>query len=296
MESPGHLAVPRWRADHRARPGRGRVRVPAVNARVVAGGALIALMVGIAVAAPRAPYDPIVTDVAHVLEPPQRSHPFGTDDLGRDVFSRVVHGARISLVVGAVSIALAASSGITIGLVAGYWRRWDGVLMRLMDLILSFPAIVLALAIVSVLGPGLPNVMAAIAFVNVPVFARLARGQTLTLREREYVLAARAVGQRDVAIIARHILPNASAPLIVQGSLAIAFAILAEASLSFLGLGVQPPRPAWGSMLSLGRGYTEMAPWLAIFPGLAIFLTVIGFNVLGDGLRDTLDPAVRVRE
>ena len=264
-----------------------------VNVRLVAGGLAIGLVVGIAVTASLAPYDPIATDTAHVLEPPRRAHPFGTDDLGRDILSRIMHGARISLAVGVASVALAAAVGVPIGLAAGYWRRLDDPLMRLMDLILAFPAVILALAIVAAVGPSLGNVMAAIAFVNIPVFARLARGQTLTLREREYVTAARALGQRDGWIVARHILPNASAALIVQTSLSIAFAILAEASLSFLGLGVQPPRPAWGSMLSLARGYTELAPWLAIFPGLAIFVTVIGFNVLGDGLRDLLDPTGR---
>ncbi|MBI4012498.1 MAG: ABC transporter permease [Candidatus Rokubacteria bacterium] len=264
-----------------------------VNVRLVAGGLALGLVAGVALTASLAPYDPIATDTAHVLEPPRRAHPFGTDDLGRDILSRVMHGARISLAVGVASVALAAAAGVPIGLAAGYWRRLDDPCMRLMDLILAFPAVILALAIVAAVGPSLGNVMAAIAFVNIPVFARLARGQTLTLREREYVTAARALGQRDGWIVARHILPNASAALIVQASLSIAFAILAEASLSFLGLGVQPPLPAWGSMLSLARGYTELAPWLAIFPGLAIFVTVIGFNVLGDGLRDVLDPTVR---
>ncbi len=269
------------------------MRLLRANPRVVAGGLVIALMAAIVLAAPLAPYDPLATNTAHILEPPRWTHLFGTDDLGRDILSRIMHGARVSLVVGVASVALAAAAGIPLGLAAGYWRRLDDPLMRLMDLVLAFPTVILALAIVAALGPGLPNVLAAIAFVNVPVFARLARGQTLTLREREYVTAARAIGQRDVTIIGRHILPNASAALIVQTSLSVAFAILAEASLSFLGLGVQPPRPAWGSMLSLARGYTEQAPWLAIFPGLAIFLTVIGFNVLGDGLRDVLDPTMR---
>jgi peptide/nickel transport system permease protein len=274
--------------------GRPSVRVrrrPAV--RLVAGGLAIGLVTAIALAAPLAPYDPVGTDTAHVLEPPRRAHPFGTDDLGRDILSRIMHGARISLAVGIGAVALAAAAGIPLGLAAGYWRRLDDPLMRLMDLVLAFPAIILALAIVAAAGPSLGNVLVAVAFVNVPVFARLARGQTLTLREREYVTAARALGQRDAWILTRHVLPNASAALVVQASLSIAFAILAEASLSFLGLGVQPPRPAWGSMLSLARGYTELAPWLAIFPGLAIFVTVIGFNVLGDGLRDVLDPTVR---
>jgi peptide/nickel transport system permease protein len=266
-------------------------RRPAV--RLVAGGLAIGLVTAIALAAPLAPYDPVATDTAHVLEPPRVVHPFGTDDLGRDILSRIMHGARISLAVGIGSVALAAAAGIPLGLAAGYWRRLDDPLMRLMDLVLAFPAIILALAIVAAAGPSLGNVLIAIAFVNVPVFARLARGQTLTLREREYVTAARALGQRDAWILARHVLPNASAALVVQTSLSIAFAILAEASLSFLGLGVQPPRPAWGSMLSLARGYTELAPWLAIFPGLAIFVTVIGFNVLGDGLRDVMDPTVQ---
>jgi len=253
--------------------------------------AVCLLMLLAAVGAPiLAPYDPTKVDSEALLDGPSRPHLLGTDQLGRDVLSRIVYGARASLAAGLSSVAAALLVGTTIGVVAGYLGGWvDNVAMRLMDTLLSFPALLLALAITVVLGAGLVAVIVAISIVYVPTFARLARGQVLAAREQEFVLAARAVGVADVRIMARHILPNIAAPLIVQASLSIAFAILTEASLSFLGLGVKPPDPSWGSMVSDGRQYLREAPWVVFGPGAAILLTVTALNVLGDALRDALD-------
>ena len=230
-------------------------------------------------------------DVEHMLEGPSRSHLFGTDELGRDVLSRVLVAARVSLEVGVVSVGLALLVGVTIGLVAGYYRGWaDNALMRCMDVLFAFPVLLLAVAIVAVLGPGLGTVMVAIGVVYAPIFARVTRASVLSVREQVYVRAALSIGASDLRIMRRHVLPNIAAPLIVQTSLSLAFAILSEAALSFLGLGVQPPAPSWGRMLFDGRGFVTDAWWLGVFPGVAILLTVLAFNLVGDALRDVLDP------
>ncbi|SHN86891.1 peptide/nickel transport system permease protein [Geodermatophilus obscurus] len=228
------------------------------------------------------------------LQPPSLEHPFGTDDLGRDILSRVVLGAAVSLRVGFLAVAFALVVGATIGLVAGYYGRWvDDVLMRFMDIIFAFPAVLLAIAVLAVRGPGSGNTALAIGIVYVPIFARVTRASVLGVREEVYVRASRSVGASDLRLITRHVLPNAAPPIIVQTSISLAFAVLAEAALSFLGLGTQPPNPSWGLMLAEGRGFIDLAWWLAFFPGLAIFLTVLCFNLLGDGLRDVLDPRQR---
>jgi len=226
---------------------------------------------------------------------PSREHPMGTDTFGRDIFSRVLHGARLSLGVGLLAVAISAGLGILIGLLAGYYGGLlDDILMRLVDVLLAFPGILLALAIVSVLGISLTNLMIAVGIGGVPSFARLIRGSTLTVKEYLYVTVARSIGARDAAIIARHILPNVISPIIVYATLRIAFAIIATSSLSYLGLGAKPPTPEWGVMLSDGREFLRVAPWVTTFPGLAIMVSVMGVNLLGDGLRDVLDPRLRV--
>jgi peptide/nickel transport system permease protein len=242
------------------------------------------------------PYDPSYQNYSQVLQPPSADHPFGTDEIGRDVYSRVIYGSRISLEVGVVAVGIGLIAGVLIGLVAGYYCGWvDEILMRVMDAVQAFPALVLALAITAALGPGILNAMIAIGVVYVPAFARLVRGQALSVRERDYIVAARLSGAGPWRIMLRHIWPNVTAPIIVQASLGTAFAILTEATLSFLGLGVRPPTPSWGSMLQTGYQYLSQAPWLSIFPGAAIYLTVLGFNLLGDGLREALDPRLRTR-
>lgn len=246
-----------------------------------------------------APYSPTRQTITGALRPPTLDHLLGTDELGRDILSRVIYGGQVSLQVGVISVGFAFLVGVLLGLVAGYWSNSlaDQVIMRTMDGLLAFPALILALAIIAALGPSkageFPKAIWAIGIVTIPVYARLTRGQVLTMREREFVLAAHGVGASPTRIMLRHILPNIMAPLIVQTSLGVAVAILTEAALSFLGLGVQPPTPSWGSMLSAGRGYLEIDPWLVVGPGAAIFLTVLGFNFLGDGIRDVLDPQMR---
>jgi peptide/nickel transport system permease protein len=241
-----------------------------------------------------APYGENEVDVLGRLQAPSLDHPFGTDELGRDVLSRVLVAARTSLVVGLVSVGIALTAGVTLGLVAGFYGRWvDDVVMRAMDVMFAFPAILLALAILAVLGPGTTNVMIAIGVVYTPIFARITRGSVLSVREEVYVRAARSLGVGDLRLLRLHILPNVLAPIIVQTSLSLAFAILSEAALSFLGLGVQPPDPSWGRMLFEGRGFVQQAWWMGVFPGAAIFLTVLAFNVVGDALRDALDPRQR---
>jgi peptide/nickel transport system permease protein len=265
------------------------------NPMAVASSLVLAALVLVALLGDRiTPYNPLAQSIPDRLQAPSAEHWFGTDELGRDVFSRVLDGASVSLQVGFVAVGISLFAGTLIGLVAGYYGRWlDDGLMRFMDVLFAFPAILLAIVVVAVLGPGITNAMIAIGIVYTPIFARIARASVLSVREEVYVRAARSSGARDLRIMARHVLPNIAAPLIVQTSLSLAFAILSEAALSFLGLGVQPPDPSWGRMLSEGRSFIEQAWWMALFPGLAIFVVVLAFNVLGDALRDVLDPKQR---
>ena len=260
------------------------------------GAAVVLLAVLLALGAPLlAPHDPLRQNLGNTLARPGGSHLLGTDNVGRDVFSRVIWGTRISLLAGFVSVAMAMLAGSALGIVAGYsGGRVDGVVMRLMDAVLSFPPLVLALALGAVLGAGLTGVLIALGVVYTPTFARLMRGQVLTIGAREYVDAARALGAPGWRIACRHVLPNAVAPIVVQASLSVAFAILAEASLSFLGLGIQPPAASWGSMINAGRGYLQQAPWIVFGPGATLFVTVVGLNFVGDAIRDALDPRLRV--
>jgi peptide/nickel transport system permease protein len=241
-----------------------------------------------------APYNPTRTDFVNTLQRPTAAHLLGTDDLGRDVLSRVIYGTRVSILAGVISVGIAVLVGLPLGLVSGFYRgRLDDVLMRITDAMLSFPFLVLALALVAVLGAGLDRAMIAIGIVFMPAFIRLARGQVLSEREQNYVEAARALGAGDGRLLRKHILPNILSPVLVQSSLSTATAITAEATLSFLGLGTQPPTPSWGSMLNFAQPYLGTAPWMAIYPGIAIFATVLALNVLGDGLREALDPRLR---
>ena len=263
----------------------------------LAGAALIIILgfVIAAIFAPLlAPYDPVIIDVAHRLEAPSWSHPLGTDQIGRDTLSRLIFGTRISLLVGVVAMAFALGAGIPLGLISGFrGGALDAFIMRVMDAVLAFPALILALAVVAMVGPGSVQVAAAISVTQVPRFARLTRASVLSIREMDYVLAARAVGVRDSRIAISHVLPNGLAPLIVQTTLGLAGAILVEASLSFLGVGVKPPVATWGIMLREGFPWLETVPWLSVFPGIAIFLLVLSFNLAGDALRDVLDPRLR---
>ncbi len=262
------------------------------NRLAVMGGILLIGFLSVALFAPfLAPYDPLSQDLYNRLAAPSLSHPFGTDDFGCDILSRVIYGSRISLRIGVVAVVISLALGTTIGLIAGYWGGMlDQVLMRMMDLLLAFPSILLAIGIVAIIGPGLENAMLAIGIVAVPQYARLVRASALSVREMDYVQAARALGAGDLRILLVAVLPNCLAPLIVQSTLGLATAILDAAGLSFLGLGAQPPVPEWGAMLSNGRELILRAPWVLTFPGVAIFFTVLAFNLLGDGLRDALDP------
>jgi peptide/nickel transport system permease protein len=266
-----------------------RNRLAAIGVLIV-GGLLVAALL-----APwLAPYDPEMQFADAARQPPSADYFFGTDNIGRDNFSRVLYGTRVSLFVGVASMLFAGVLGVTLGLAAGYYGGWlDTVIMRTMDALLAFPAVLLAIFIIAVLGPSLLNAILAVGIVYTPTFARLIRASALAIREKEYMESARAIGLRDGQIMRRVILLNSLSPLVVQFSLGVGYASLVEAGLSFLGLGVQPPMPAWGSMLGYGRNYMAMAPWLTAFPGLAIFVTVLGFNFVGDGLREALDPHMR---
>jgi peptide/nickel transport system permease protein len=238
-----------------------------------------------------APYDPLATSWSAVRAGPSAAHWFGADELGRDVLSRIVWGTRASILAGVVSVSISLALGVPIGMAAGYLGRWaDALISRITDAMLACPFLILAIALAAFLGPSLTNAMIAIGISATPVFIRLTRAQVLAAKSEDYVEAARALGNPHLRIALRHIFPNIVAPLIVQATLAIAAAVIAEASLSFLGLGQQPPAPSWGSMLNTARNYVDQAPWMAIWPGVSIFLLVLSFNLLGDGLRDALDP------
>jgi ABC-type dipeptide/oligopeptide/nickel transport system permease subunit len=284
----------------RAEPGRtARLLRALLGSRTAAFGlALTTLLVLVALLAPwLAPYRQDEIHPLDSLTPPSAAYLLGTDDLGRDILSRIIYGARVSLMVAGIAIGIAALVGVPLGLAAGYaGGALDSLLMRLMDALLAFPAILLAIALMAVLGPSLHNAMIAIGIIYVPAFARITRANVLSLREVEFVEAARALGAGSVYVAALVILPNCLSPIIVQGSLAVANAILVEAALSFLGLGVQPPDPSWGSMLAFGRSLLSQAPWYATFPGIAIFVTVLSLNFLGDGLREALDPRLASAE
>jgi peptide/nickel transport system permease protein len=263
------------------------------NPRVLLGGSVVVLLIAVAILAPLiVPYDPIEVDPSQGLEAPSLKHWLGTDDLGRDVLSRVIMGARISLTVGIISVAIGLVLGVSIGLAAGYLGgAVDLLMMRVIDALLAFPGLLLAISITAALGPQIWNAMIAIGIVAIPAYTRLTRAQVLSVREREFVTATRAVGATSWRIVLKHILPNISNSLVVQASLSTAFAILAEASLSFLGLGAQPPTPSWGQDINYSQRYlTNMMWWMSAGPGIAIFLAVLSFNFLGDALRDALDP------
>ena len=282
----GALPVPEKRRRSRV------VRRFLRNRPAIIGGVVILVVVMVAVFAPLlAPYDPTATDWGKVRQAPSAEHWLGTDDLGRDSLSRLIYGARASLMAGVVSVLIAVGIGVPFGMISGYVGGWlDAVMMRITDAVLAIPFLILAIALAAFLGPSLTNAMIAIGLSASPVFARLARGQTLVVRLEDYVQAARSIGAPHVIILLRHIFPNILPPILVQATLTIAIAIIAEASLSFLGLGQQPPLPSWGGMLNTARSFLYQAPEMAIWPGIAIFVAVLAFNVFGDGLHDALDP------
>jgi peptide/nickel transport system permease protein len=273
-------------------PGRLAFRALLSRPTAVFGGVVLIGVIGLALFAPWiAPYDPLATSWSLVRKAPSAAHWFGTDEVGRDLLSRIIWGARASLSAGVIAVAIAVGVGVPTGMVAGYVGGWtDSLISRLTDAMLAIPFLILAIALAAFLGPSLGNAMIAIGVTATPIFVRLARGQVLAARAEDYVEAARAVGNPPIRILLRHILPNILPPVMVQATLAVAAAIIAEASLSFLGLGQQPPAPSWGSMLNTAQRFLTQAPWMAIFPGLAIFLTVLAFNLFGDGLRDAMDP------
>jgi peptide/nickel transport system permease protein len=259
------------------------------------GMALIALVLLVAVLGPSlAPHDPLKPAPLERLRAPDENHLFGTDSLGRDIFSRVIYGARISILIGLISVSISLLPGTLLGLVAGYFGgRADSLIMRLMDMLLAFPAILLAIFITAILGPSLPNTMVAVGIVYIPHYARIVRASVLSLKEQLFVQAIAHLGGGHARILGRHILPNALPPIIVYATLGMGTAVLQAAALGFLGLGAQPPQPEWGAMLSEGRQYIQIAPHVAAFPGAAILVLVLGFNLFGDGLRDVLDPSLR---
>jgi peptide/nickel transport system permease protein len=260
---------------------------------VAVGAVLVFITAVVGIVAPFFAADPGRMEVAARLTRPGAAHWFGTDDLGRDVYARVVYGARLSLLVGVAVVVFAFAIGMTAGLSAGYFRRLDNLIMRVMDGLMAFPAIILAIALMASLGPSVTNVIVAIGVVYSPRVARVVRGSVLVIRETAYVEAARALGVTNLMIILRHVLPNSLSPVIVQGSFVFAAAVLTEAALSFLGVGVPPYVPSWGNILAEGRLYLQQAPWLVLYPGAAIMITILGLNLLGDGVRDLLDPRLR---
>ena len=273
-------------------PARNALRLLVRHRLAMFGAVLVVIVVGLALLAPWiAPHEPSRMDYQSVLSGPTAEHPLGTDEFGRDLLSRTLHGARLSLKVGLVAVLIAVAIGVPVGLVSGYLGGvFDEAVMRIVDAVMALPALVLALTIAAVLGPGIWNATVAIAVVAAPTYTRLVRGQVLSVKENDYVLAAQSIGAPTWVILMRHVLPNAFSPVIVQASLGVGFAIILEASLSFIGLGAQPPTPSWGIMVQVGFQYLEIAPWFVLVPATAIFLAVLGFNMLGDGLRDTLDP------
>jgi len=274
------------RNRHRAWMKFKRNRVAVLGLAIVLVFALLALLAPLV-----ANHDPLQTSFTTIRKPPSATFWLGTDELGRDIFSRMVYGARASLMAGLVSVFIALVAGVPLGLIAGYFGGWiDSIISRATEALLSIPFLILAIALAAFLGPSLTNAMIAIGVSAAPKFVRLTRGQALSAKKEDYVQSARALGASDLRIIARHVFPNVMPPLIVQATITIATAIIAEASLSFLGLGLQPPSPSWGSMLNTAKNFMSQAPWMSIFPGSAIFLVVLGFNLLGDGLRDALDP------
>jgi peptide/nickel transport system permease protein len=289
----------RARGERAARPASRLVaflRRFARNRLALVGAAIIGLMLVAALFAPLiAPYDPLEQDLMQVLMPESREHPMGTDDLGRDMLSRIIYGARLSLLAAVYAVGVAFLIGVPVGLLTGYHGgHWDEYfVMRVVDAIQAFPFLILALALAATLGAGFNNAMIAIGLGFAPAFIRIVRAQVLSIVNQEYIQAAKIIGVSDAGILLRHVLPNSMAPLLVQTTLSMAAAVLAEAGLSFLGLGVQPPTPSWGQMLSVAQSYIFLAPWLAYWPGLAIFLAVMGFNLIGDGVREALDPRLR---
>lgn len=266
------------------------------NRVALLGGAIVLTVCLVALLAPfLAPYDPYEINIREILTPPSLQHPFGTDPLGRDVLSRVIWGARVSLWVGFVAVGIAIWVGIVVGALAGFYRgKVDAFLMRLVDVMLAVPTFFLILTVIAILEPSIWNIMIVIGLTGWMRVARLVRGQFLAIREMDYVTAARTLGARDLRLIVRHILPNALSPVYVAAVLGVAGAILTESALSFLGIGVQPPKASWGSILTAGKDNIEIAWWLSVFPGLAIFVTVLGYNLLGEGLRDALDPRLKL--
>ena len=285
------VALPHAMATRRAAPG--WLRLLARRRSTLIGLALVGVAFVVGLLAPLLAGDPLRIDVARRLTAPGHAHWFGTDDVGRDVWSRVVYGARLSLLVGVAVVALSFVIGLACGLTAGDYRRLDNPVMRVMDGLMAFPAIILAIALMASLGPSVLNVVVAIGIVYAPRVARIVRGSVLVIRETAYVEAARALGASDAVVVARHVLPNCLSPVIVQASFVFAAAVLTEAALSFLGVGVPPYVPSWGNILAEGRLYLQQAPWLVLYPGGAIMLTIFGLNLLGDGLRDLLTAGSR---
>lgn len=266
------------------------------NRLAVIGGIIVLMLFIIAVLAPFiAPYNPDAINVKHVLEPPSLAHPFGTDDLGRDILSRVIYGSRISLAVGFVAVGIATLIGIIFGALSGYYGGWiDTIVMRFVDIMLAIPTFFLILAVIAMLEPSIWNIMIVIGVTSWMGVSRLVRAEFLSLKEREFVLAARALGASDFRIIFKHILPNAMSPVLISAVLGIAGAVLVESALSFLGIGVQPPTASWGNILTIGKDNIEIAWWISVFPGLAIFVTVLAYNLLGEGVRDSIDPRLKI--